>query len=262
MSVKLMSAIFETEFRDLPDGEGNTTKASTAKLVLLALADHANDEGEGAYPGLVKMMLKTGLTKQGIMKTYDTLLYNGIIYLVGKSKLDTNNYTINTLAFPSGKQGLLVNSIEILGKPDSVFEVNPVVHNQNLTINETSIEKSTKSTSKRTSKEKNKDVFDYLSQSAEHTAQVEAEKAVLLTLEGLLKRNFDLTEEWHKFAAWLITESAKGRDYKTWAKWYMQEPFRAQWTWKQTDATFRASYPQAFSTSGTQSRRSMVITNG
>jgi len=74
MSVKLMSAIFETEFRDLQDSEGNTTKAATAKLVLLALADHANDEGEGAYPGLTKMELKTALSRPAIINTYDALI--------------------------------------------------------------------------------------------------------------------------------------------------------------------------------------------
>ena len=73
MSIKLMSAIFETEFRDLPDEEGNTTKGSTAKLVLLALADHANDEGEGAYPGLTKMERKTALSRQTIINTYGSL---------------------------------------------------------------------------------------------------------------------------------------------------------------------------------------------
>jgi hypothetical protein len=35
-----MSAIFETTFFDLQDEKGNSTKASTAKLVLLAMADH------------------------------------------------------------------------------------------------------------------------------------------------------------------------------------------------------------------------------
>ena len=62
MSVNLMSSIFKTEFRDLQDAEGNTTKASTAKFVCIALADHANDDGEGAYPSLAKIAYKTSLS--------------------------------------------------------------------------------------------------------------------------------------------------------------------------------------------------------
>lgn len=100
MSVKLMSAIFETEFRDLQDQEGNTTKASTAKLVLLALADHANDEGESAYPSVDRLAKKTALSEQTIRNTFDALRHNGVVMLVGTSKYMTNNYTINTACFP------------------------------------------------------------------------------------------------------------------------------------------------------------------
>jgi hypothetical protein len=100
MSVKLMSAIFETEFRDLQDNEGNTTKAATAKLVLLALADHANDEGESAYPSVDRLAKKTALSSQTIRNTFDALKHNGIVMLTGTSKYMTNNYTINTKSFP------------------------------------------------------------------------------------------------------------------------------------------------------------------
>jgi len=142
MSVKLMSAIFETEFRDLQDNEGNTTKAATAKLVLLALADHANDEGEGAYPGLTKMELKTALSRPAIINTYDALKHNGIIFLVGQSKRNTNNYTINTRSFPrangDSKPALLVNSITEDSKPSLPEVVNPVYPNHPLTVIKTS----------------------------------------------------------------------------------------------------------------------------
>jgi hypothetical protein len=97
-----MSAIFETEFPDyLVDNETNRTKASTAKLVLLAIADHANDEGESAYPGLTRLEIKTGLSRQGIIDTIGALKYNGILTVADEpSKLNTNNYSINTTCFP------------------------------------------------------------------------------------------------------------------------------------------------------------------
>jgi hypothetical protein len=100
MSVNLMSAIFEAEFFDLKDENENITKASTAKLILLAMADHANDEGEGAYPSIERLCRKTALSAQTIRNTFDALRFNGIISLEGKSKYGTNNHTINTKSFP------------------------------------------------------------------------------------------------------------------------------------------------------------------
>jgi DnaD/phage-associated family protein len=98
-----MSAIFETEFPEyLDNGEGGKTRASTAKLVLLAIADHANDEGESAYPGLTRLELKTGLSRQGVVDTLKTLRHNGLITVSETpSRMGTNNYSINLGSFPS-----------------------------------------------------------------------------------------------------------------------------------------------------------------
>lgn len=104
MSIKLMSAIFETVMRDLPytkDGEERNTKASTAKLVLLALADHANEYGESTYPGYDHLEIKTALSRQGIADTLEALKQNGLLDVdVRGSRLGTNNYTINIRSFP------------------------------------------------------------------------------------------------------------------------------------------------------------------
>lgn len=104
MSIKLMSAIFETEFQDLPytkDGEERKAKASTCKLLLLAIADHANDYGESAYPGYDRLEIKTALSRQGISDTLNALKQNGLISIDDNpSRLNTNNYTILLSAFP------------------------------------------------------------------------------------------------------------------------------------------------------------------
>ncbi len=100
MSIKLMSAIYATKFMDLQDAAGYVTKGRTAKQILLALADHANDDGEGAYPSLTRMELKTDLSRQTIVSVYRVLVYHGIITLKGRSKFRTHNYTINPNAFP------------------------------------------------------------------------------------------------------------------------------------------------------------------
>lgn len=123
MSVKLMSAIFETEFFDLPmpepdkNGKPRRAKASSLKLVLLALADHANDEGESSYPGLTKLMRKTALSRQGLVDVLSAIKYNGLAVVADEpSKLGTNNYTINLQSFPrlADQEGerLLVKSLD------------------------------------------------------------------------------------------------------------------------------------------------------
>ena len=150
MSVNLMSSIFEVEFFDIKDAEGNVTKASTAKLVLLAMADHANDEGEGAYPSIERLCKKTALSEQTIRNTFDALRHNGIIELSGKSKYGTNNHTINTKSFPRaiGKEVTVLTLYPLdpltsgekgsNGSPELVL---PVIPESLLTTKETSLPK-------------------------------------------------------------------------------------------------------------------------
>ena len=139
MSINLMSAIFRTEFRDLQDESGNNTKASTAKFVCIALADHANDEGEGAYPSLTKLAYKTSLSRTTIINAIDALKYNGILIANGVSKYDTINYTVNPDCFSKDSQPtLLVNMLDSPSQATVPELVNPLDPNHTLTIPEPS----------------------------------------------------------------------------------------------------------------------------
>jgi len=145
MSISLMSAIFETEFRDLPTGEGDQmAKASSLKIVMLAIADHANDEGESAYPGMKKLVRKTGLSKQGLINVLTACKYNGLLYVSAEpSRLGTNNYTIELSCYPilQGKDEdrLVVKSLDqsshltTSGKATLPPLVKPLDHNHPLT---------------------------------------------------------------------------------------------------------------------------------
>lgn len=138
MSINLMSAIFKTQFRDLQDADGNNTKASTAKFVCIALADHANDEGEGAYPSIDTMAYKTNLSRTAVINALDALKYNGILIANGESKRHTIDYTINTNCFARDSQrGILVNLLDSGSQPGLPPGVNPVDPNHPLTITET-----------------------------------------------------------------------------------------------------------------------------
>jgi hypothetical protein len=140
MSINLMSAIFRTEFRDLQDADGNNTKASTAKFVCLALADHANDEGEGAYPSIGKLAYKTSLSRTAVINALDAMKHNGILAANGTSKWDTVNYTVNPDCFSQGSQpAILVNPIDSPSQVDILPPVNPLDPNHPLTVLEPSI---------------------------------------------------------------------------------------------------------------------------
>jgi hypothetical protein len=53
----------------------------TAKLVAIALADHAHDDGTEARPSQALLIEKTGLSKGSIRRAIGYLLEQGIIYL-------------------------------------------------------------------------------------------------------------------------------------------------------------------------------------
>jgi DNA-binding MarR family transcriptional regulator len=79
MSVRIMSLVFE-----------NQELSSTEKLIMLALADHANDEGKSIYPSQDRVSRKTGLSRRTVNRTTKTLVDKGYLRKVGY-KEERNN---------------------------------------------------------------------------------------------------------------------------------------------------------------------------
>jgi hypothetical protein len=80
---------------------------STEKLVLLAMADHAREDGTGCYPSINRLAKKTSLSKRGTQKIVHRLVAAGLVKDTGKiSRYQTIEYTI-TLD-KGGEQGSLV----------------------------------------------------------------------------------------------------------------------------------------------------------
>jgi len=108
MSIRLMSVVFAADLPDvaIPVGEEtHNIKASTAKFVLLALADHTNDEGRGAYPSLDTLARKTSMSRRTVQRALDALIQLKIIQCVGVSEYGTDNYTIYEHAISRGDSG-------------------------------------------------------------------------------------------------------------------------------------------------------------
>lgn len=180
MSVDIMSAVFKAKIDDLEymkDGQKRKAKASTVKLVLLAIADHANDDGE-AYPGFTKLEGKTALSRQGLIDTLDALKFNGILSVEDeRSKLKTNKYTIIVKALSEAAKVIPAPEIAPTLSSDLTSEnndqsshltstsqatlpalVKPLDHNHHLTI----IKPSIKKTSAEKPNFKNLSPIDYL----------------------------------------------------------------------------------------------------
>lgn len=104
MSVTVMSLVFEFDMPNIKTDDGYTVPDSTAKFVLLALADHAGEDGENAYIGIRRICKKTSMSTSTVCNAINALRHNGFIELVGKSKKDTNNYTIILDRFQLPKQ--------------------------------------------------------------------------------------------------------------------------------------------------------------
>lgn len=94
MSVEMMARVFKCNMPELKTDKGEVVKDSSCKFVLLALADHASEDGEGCYPGVRKICRKTNLSIQTVVNALNALRHNGFTRLEGQSKRHTFNYTV------------------------------------------------------------------------------------------------------------------------------------------------------------------------
>lgn len=85
MSVKVMGMVFDA-----------TDISSTQKLVMLALADYANEEGRSIYPSVETISKRTSLTERAVRKTLSDLRKRGVIVIVKRSgQHRANEYAID-----------------------------------------------------------------------------------------------------------------------------------------------------------------------
>lgn len=240
MSIKLMSAIFETEMKDLPyrkDGEERNAKASTAKLVLLALADHANDYGESTYPGYDKLEVKTALSRQGLADTLAALKENGLLNIdVRGSRIGTNNYTINIGAFSP-----MFREVEELMrvKPLDQQESSHLTSKSQVARLESSIKHN-----KTINKKGNllDGILFYAEQGKEQG--IDEVENILVQLERGLRVNIDRSPKAQQAAKRILRD---GRSLDTWLSWCKSDEWRLAhlYLYADVDRVWR-EFPQAF----------------
>jgi hypothetical protein len=98
MSVTAMSRTFWTDFPPLAytdkKGKQITIKDTTAKIVLLAIADNADDFGENSYQSFETLATKASVDRRSVMRVVRALVANGFLEVAGISAYGTNNYTV------------------------------------------------------------------------------------------------------------------------------------------------------------------------
>ena len=95
MSIRLMSMAFEHDMKPLKTDKGKNISASTLTILLIALADHANDEGRSIYPGVRRLSAKTKLTQRTVCNAIEALVKAGYLGYTGFSRYGTKEYFIN-----------------------------------------------------------------------------------------------------------------------------------------------------------------------
>ena len=85
----------------------------TAKYVLLCIADHAHDDGTGAYPSVTRIATETGLSRRAVINLIAELERDRYLD-VRRAKGDSNEYVIH----PTGAQHSLVELVH--GEPGPV----------------------------------------------------------------------------------------------------------------------------------------------
>lgn len=95
MSVRVMSLVFSYNMPNLKTDKGENVPDSTAKFVLLCLADHCNDDGIGAWPSIDTLCGKTSMSRDTVCRAVNALRANGFTDYDGVSKYGTSKYNVS-----------------------------------------------------------------------------------------------------------------------------------------------------------------------
>jgi hypothetical protein len=231
MSVRIMSLVFEYDMPNLRIDEDALIPDSTAKFVLLALADHASDDGEGAYPSVTRLCKKTSMSRGTVCNAIKALRHHGYILYEGESKLHTNNYTILTT--------VLVQPVELPKStdrtlPSPTVELEPSL-NRPLNHQEKNLKK------ERTSKKG--DLLDGMLHFSKDKDKTDAIEKVLARLDKTFGLNLPRNPDWQSLAKFILEQTNPTLDQ--WITWYISDDFRMTSSIHITTDKIRMWWPKA-----------------
>jgi hypothetical protein len=98
MSVELTGMVFRADLSGLKSRSGWSIAPSTAKLVLLALADYAAGDGTGIHPSLETLAWRTALPRRTLIEALRALEDAGLIRRIGRTPRGVIRYEIDVEA--------------------------------------------------------------------------------------------------------------------------------------------------------------------
>ena len=120
MSIKIMSLVWELS-------QINAEINRDDKFLLLALADHANDDGE-CYPSLSKIQKKCFFSKQGLLNSMDRVIKIGYVSK-NKRKRENGSNTSNLYQLHEDRFSFKIEEIKLLEDMKKSKNTNPQVVN-------------------------------------------------------------------------------------------------------------------------------------
>ena len=98
MSVNVYNRVFWTDMPPLPyttkGGKHQRVSPPIAKIVLLAIADSADDFGENSYNSYETISRKASITRRSAMRATKALIQNDYLRAKGLSKYGTINFSV------------------------------------------------------------------------------------------------------------------------------------------------------------------------
>jgi hypothetical protein len=110
MSAIVTGRVFWTMFPELSYTDTKKKKVaikeSTAKIVLLAIADSADDFGENSWQSFETIASKSSIERRSVIRVTRALIENNYLKTAGITKYGTNNFSINLnlLGYPPVKR--------------------------------------------------------------------------------------------------------------------------------------------------------------
>ena len=99
MSAIISGRVYWTEFQDLSYTDRNkkqvNIKETTAKIVMLAIADSADDFGENSWQSFETIATKSSIERRSAIRVVRALVNAEFLKIAGITKYGTNNFSVN-----------------------------------------------------------------------------------------------------------------------------------------------------------------------
>lgn len=271
MSVTVLSRVFWTEFRDLEYQQSKKVVKvgkPVAKLVMLAIADNADDFGENSWQSFETISKKASVERRSVIRIVKGLIEAGYLSINGQSRYGTNDYKITL-----GKLGHAPTARDRVGRPktsdtdttnlqkigDSVTETSdPVTETSGSGSPESSFKHPVIKSKGHISEETKKAILANpawaIAAGVEYVPDPEqvALQTIRTSWDTLMRTN-TTWDRWENFDKWLLAQERAGKPAETFCKWFASDKFRrnsvGMWTPNgkaQGEFSFKAIYPQAF----------------